>query len=450
VKHLSVLGLALSVGAFVACNNGEEPTPPAGGEGGGGGNEGACATDGNGTVTIEVTGLPSGVDGRVEVKRRDSLQAVTETATLMDQGAGTYVVTAMRVTDDDPIVRTVYKPTVWEGLFCLEPDVGHTVTVEYEAIPSSNKLWTSNLRGFASAQFGASGDADPSVVGDAPIGKDVAFDRDGNLWSLGATLAEKMVVRVPAQNLAASGNNTFDREINVPQIECIPALKSMAFDQSGNLWLGACGGNILEIPAEALARSGDATAGTVISGVSDSADLAFDAAGNLWVATGDAILRYDAGRLAASTSDGADLTLTPRDAEDSRDLGTTGLAFDAEGDLWGFDFGSNSIFELGAPDLEGTGSQTVTSRVSFVVGVLSLLDRGAFDEGGGLWISYATDQIARLSPAQLGESSGTGDPVAPELIVTSDALDSGLRVAFFPAPEALPLYHTALSGRKPL
>ncbi|WP_437791228.1 hypothetical protein [Sorangium sp. So ce693] len=56
----------------------------------------------------------------------------------------------------------------------------------------------------------------------------------------------------------------------------------------------------LESPAEALARSGDATAGTVISGVSDSADLAFDAAGNLWVATGDAILRYDAGRLAAS------------------------------------------------------------------------------------------------------------------------------------------------------
>ncbi|WP_437630385.1 hypothetical protein [Sorangium sp. So ce854] len=81
--------------------------------------------------------------------------------------------------------------------------------------------------------------------------------------------------------------------------------------------------------------------------------------------------------------------------------------------------------------------------MSFVVGVLSLLDRGAFDEGGGLWIGHATGQIARLSPAQLGESSGAGAPVTPDLIITSDALDSGLRVAFFPAPEALPLYHAA-------
>ncbi|HEX5099057.1 MAG TPA: hypothetical protein VFV94_06130, partial [Polyangiaceae bacterium] len=344
-----------------------------------------------------------------------------------------------------PIVRTVFDPVVTSATFCLENGDSHTVTVSYAAIPSSNRLWTSNLLGFDSASLAAPGDVRADVFGSAPIGKDVAFDRNGNLWSLGATLAEKMLVRVPAENLATSGMNDFDRELDVPEIQCLPALKAMAFDQKGNLWLGACGGNVLELPSSSLAHSGEAAASTVISGIDDSADLAFDTGGNLWVATGARILRYDAHRLSASTAETADLTLTPRDTMHSRDLGATGLAFDAHGNLWGFDFGSNTIFEVAAADLDGSGEQTVTSKVSFVVGVLALLDRGAFDDGGGLWISHAIDQLGRLSPQQLTESAGTGDPVTPDRIVTSRDLDSELRVALFPAPEALPLYHTAFA-----
>ncbi|WP_437739703.1 hypothetical protein WME73_29275 [Sorangium sp. So ce302] len=52
---------------------------------------------------------------------------------------------------------------------------------------------------------------------------------------------------------------------------------------------------------------------------------------------------------------------------------------------------------------------------------------------------------ASFGPAQLRESSGTGAPVIPDLIVMSDELDSGSGVAFVPAPEALPLHHTACS-----
>jgi hypothetical protein len=165
----------------------------------------------------------------------------------------------------------------------------------------------------------------------------------------------------------------------------------------------------------------------------------------LWVAADGLIHRYDESRLGTSSTDAADLIITARDSEDSRDLGATGLAFDGDGDLWGFDFGSNTIFEIAAASLDGTGEETVISGVSFVVGVATLLDRGAFDEGGGLWISHATDQIARLSPAQLTVSAGTGAPVTPDRIVTSTELDSGLRVALFPAPESLPLYHRAFA-----
>jgi len=394
-------------------------------------------------VIVEVTGLPADVDGDVVLASGSAHETVTRTQTFADETTGTFTVTAKRVTDADPIVRTVNDPTVTDGSFCLEDGASHTVTVHYAAIPSSNQLWTSNLRGFDSASLADDGDVRPSVVGDAPIGKDIAFDRDGNLWSLGATLAEKMLVRVPATHLAASGGNDFDREIDIPEIECLPALKAMAFDGDGDLWLGACGGTILRIPAASLARSGEARSSTVISGLDDSADLAFDADGNLWVATGGTILRYDAARLTASTTAAPDLTLTARDAEDSRDIGATALAFDAHGNLWGFDFGGNFVFELPEADLAWRGEKTAVSEVSFVLGVLSLLDRGAFDEGGGLWVSYASDQLARLSPAQLTASRGTGDPVTPDRIVTSSELESELRIALFPAPEALPLYHTA-------
>ena len=447
MKRLLVFGFCLSALGVVACGNDEE-APPAGASHEGGGGEdgsGACPSNGTGTVIVELTGLSAGVDGSVEVTSGGTSQTLTETSTLDGVTTGTVVVTAKRVTDADPIVRTVFDPVVTSGTFCLEKGGSHTVTVSYVPIPSSNRLWTSNLRGYDAAALTVDGSVRADVFGDAPIGKDVAFDRNGNLWSLGATLAEKMLVRVPAENLATSGMNDFDRELDVPEIECLPALKSMAFDPKGNLWLGACGGNVLELPSASLAHSGDAQASTVISGIEDSADLAFDADGNLWVATGATILRYDAHRLSASTAETADLTLTPRDTMHSRDLGTTGLAFDAHGNLWGFDFGSNYVFELAAADLDGSGEQTVTAKVSFVVGVLSLLDRGAFDEGGGLWLSYAIDQLARLSPTQLTESAGSGDPVTPDRIVTSRDLDSELRIALFPAPEALPLYHTAFA-----
>jgi hypothetical protein len=394
---------------------------------------------------VEVTGLPDGLDAAVTLELAGDSEDVTESGTLEGLGSGSYTVTAERVADSDPIVRTVYDPVVATGAFCLEDGGEHTVTIEYRAIPTSNKLWTSNLRGFGSEELAETGAPSPSVSGDAPIGKDVAFDRDGNLWSLGATLAESMLVRVPAANLASSGENEFDRTINVPEIECIPALAALAFDDGGNLWLGACGGNVLQIPASELGSSGDAESGTVFSGVDGVADLAFDGDGNLWVAADGRILRYDASRLDTSSTEAADLVITARDSEDGRDLGATGLAFDSGGDLWGFDFGSNTIFELGSGDLEGTGEVSVVSAVSFVIGVGTLLDRGAFDEGGGLWISHAADQIARLSPTQLTMSAGSGAPVTPERVVTSDELDSGLRVALFPAPEALPLYHTAFA-----
>ena len=443
-----VLSLSL---AFGACGGEDDPAAEgaAGEDGSGatgatGGTSSGCA-EGSGTMVVEVEGLPAGVEARISVDGPQGMLTLSGGVTSEAIAAGDYAVTATRVTDFDSIVRTVYDAEVTDGEFCLEDGASHTVIVRYTAIPSSNKLWTSSARGFASASLETSDEVEPDVAADAPIGKDVAFDRDGNLWSFGATLAEPMIVRVPAENLAEAGDNAFDREIEVPEIECLPATRALAFDAVGNLWVAACGGQVLELDAGSLTESGEVSSASLFSEIDDPADLAFDRDGNLWIASAAGILRYDAQRLDEGGTDGADLTILPRRSDDSADLDATGLAFDAQGDLWGFDFGGNYLFELPAAELEGTGEQQVVSSVSFVVSVTTLVNRGAFDEGGGLWLSYEGNRLARFSPSQLGVSGDAGDPVTPERLVESADLGSDLRLAFFPAPAALPLYHTAFA-----
>jgi hypothetical protein len=329
----------------------------------------------------------------------------------------------------------VYEPSVETRDFCLEDEATQTVSVTYEAIPSSNKLWTSNLLGFPSSELAASGEGDPVIV-DAPAGKDLAFDGDGNLWALGGTLAEPMIVRFPASELGTSGEKQFDVGINVPAVECIPAIRALAFD-GPDLWLSVCGEKAMKFTSGMLAESGNLTPDATISDMSGNADIAFSEAG-LWVATGSSVLLYDKDVTGESTNP-AKLTLTVRDAEDSRDLDPTGITFDADGNLWGFCFGSNFIFKVAAADLDQTGEQTAIAAVSFVLGVDVLVATGAFDDGGALWVAYGTGRLGRLSPEQLTVSSGTGDPVTPERVVTNDALINELSIAFFADPPGVPL-----------
>jgi hypothetical protein len=73
--------------------------------------------------------------------------------------------------------------------------------------------------------------------------------------------------------------------------------------------------------------------------------------------------------------------------------------------------------------------------------VAALLERPAFDESGGLWIALDQNRFGRLSPDQLATSTGPGEPTQPETIITSPGMGSAQRIALYPAPEDLPLYH---------
>ena len=411
----------------------------------------ACSANGAASVVITVAGLPAMVLANVEVVGPGAPQTVTQSRALSGLPTGTYTVRALRVTDADPLVRTLYVPTVSVGdsAFCLSDGVVRTITVTYAAVPSSNKLWTGNgsggsarLLAFASSTLRASGTPAATVAAQSPAGSEVAFDRDGNLWSQGGTTADPTLVRFPSAILGTSGTKAWDVGITVPSIACIPTVRAIAFDRNGNLWLSACGGRVVQLGASQLAVTGDVTPAIVLTGLTANEDLAFDTGGNLWMAVAGLLERRDVAHLAASGAPPADRTLTCRNSTNSQMLSATSLAFDRSGNLWGVDFGSNTFFQVRASDLAGTGSATVTAAVSIVVDVLAVLDRPAFDDAGGLWFAYRAGRIARLSPAQLMTSVPAGSAPTPEVVLTSPDIGSAKSVAFFPAAAGLPLYHS--------
>lgn len=454
---LSLLVAACTTGGSVGDGDGgaggTAPAKPEGGEGGdvasnpggAGGAGGACATTGTGTLVVEVTGLPEGVKPDVSFSGAHDY-ALDEAGSLEDVDTGAYTVKAARVFDSDAIVRTVYDAVVTSPSFCLGDGESHTVEVTYTAIPTSNKLWLptgkdDELAGFTSQAIAETGITDASVSIHAPGAVSVAFDRNGNLWAVGPVAGSDMLVRIPAADLGESGTREPDIKISVPEIECYPFINHIAFDGSGNLWLSACNDEVHRIAADDLTTSGDKTSDVLVNQVVNNSGIAFDASGNLWVAGGPTLERFDAARLETSDGEAPDLALTVKAAEPTTTvLGVDEIAFDKAGNLWGISGGT--VFQLAATDLDATGEQELVASHSFTMDVLGLPATPAFDEGNALWVGLADGNFGKFSPAQLIVTKGPGDPVSPEVLITSESITTGLPLAFFPAPEGLPLYHS--------
>jgi sugar lactone lactonase YvrE len=420
------------------------------GPGGGAG----CDPSGTGDLVVNISGLPGGVNAKVSVTGPSGFnQNLTASQTFTATAAGTYTVTADKVAQSDPLIRTAYSASVSGSPACVRNGQATTVSVSYAQIPSSNKLWMDNgsppsgaspLLGFAASLLGSTATQSPSVSAGTVNLRDLTFDPDGNLWGIGGTTADPTLVRYPASILGTSGSKTRDRSINVSGITCLPGASRMAFDASGNLWVSVpCANKVVRVSAAQLGASGTVTPAVEITGLNAPEGLAFDASGNLWVANEDAkrVVRFNASRLSASTS-GPDLTIESRTpAPVINTLDTNLLAFDASGNLWVVAFGANVIYRLTPTDQSGSGSKTLTPAIQVSIPVGAVLEGLAFDEGGGLWISYSAGKFARLSSAQLGTSSTSGSPTTPERIITSASIGSAGGLALYPAPAGLPLYH---------
>lgn len=433
------------VGLLIAGCGGTDPIAPTDGGAGDAADTGpACPATGTGTVVVTVTGLPAGASAKVVVTGPSGPSNVDATKTITGAGAGTYAVTADQVIVADPIVRTVYSATISSASFCLGDGVTQTITVTYAAIPTSNKLWVTNgpaaiaPLGFASASLAASGAPAASVVPKTSTGRDLAFDKDGNLWSFGVT--DATLRRFAAGTMGTGGDKTPDRTIDL-QIACVPPTAGLAFDKNGNLWItSACEHKVLRVSEAQLAVSGAIVPAVTVTTPKSAAGVAFDKSGNLWVSDPDQaqLLRFDASSLSASTSNPS-LTLSIK-TSGSGVYKPSWLAFDAAGNLWGNDFGGNVIFKLTPADQAGAGSKDGTPGVEITLNVGALLEGMAFDEGGGLWTAFNAGKFARIAPGQLGTSTNAGNPTVPETVISSADVGYVGNLAFYPAPAALPLY----------
>ena len=437
LRGLALVALGVfALGATAACSGGADDSP------------GACSASGSGSLVVNVVGLPAGVNAKVQVTGPSGTQSLSGSQTFAGTAAGSYSITADKVTTPDPIVRTVYSATVSKSTVCVNGTT--TVTVTYAAIPTSNKIWistsnapTGNTVGIPSAGLGATGSPTASSALATAIGRHVAFDRDGNLWANGGTVGDSTLVRIGAASLAApTGKVPADRNINIAGLDfCSPAVGGLAFDKDGALWVGSpCKKAIYKLTAAQLATDATVTPALTIPFAAEAQGIAFDKSGNLWIGTGDELDRLDAATLtSASATPSLKLTVTTKETGGSP-LHPAFLTFDASGNLWSNDFGGNIVFQFPAAELSGTTNKAFVPPALVTLQVGALLGGMSFDEGGGLWIAYSAGKFIRLAGAQLTTTTDPGHPTVPERVISSPQVNYTEDIAFYPAPAALPLY----------
>jgi hypothetical protein len=115
------------------------------------------------------------------------------------------------------------------------------------------------------------------------------------------------------------------------------------------------------------------------------------------------------------------------------------LVFDKDGNLWSNDFGGGIIFQFTTSALGGTGMSTYVPPAMPTVDVGGLLGGMAFDEGGGLWITFVAGKFARLTPAQLTVTTTQGMPTMPDRVIAGTTLGYGEDIALYPAATGTPL-----------
>ena len=405
-----------------------------------------CASSGSGEIELVVRGLPATIAASVRIAgAREDVES--ESTTLNDIATGRYTVQARHVYDADPLVRTAYEARVSTPEFCLADGGTQEIIVSYSKIASSNQLWTiggeaAPLVGFASAKLVASGSPAATSAVDAPLGVSMAFDHDGNLWAAGASVAEPTLSRYPSAALDGESTPKADFLVNL-ELGCVPAVKGIAVDGDGNVWLSACGKKVLRVDRHPAAAAGDEpvelSANVALSVFTDqNEDLAFDSSGNLWIAAGGKVLRFDQARLASDDAVVPDLVLEVT-TEDASPLAANFLTFDVAGNLWASDFAGNALFELGKAALEETGAVTVVADVRIALDVQAVISRPAFDDEGSLWLTLAAGQFGKLTAEQLSVSTGVGETATPTLVIASDDVAQADGMAFFPAASGLPL-----------
>jgi sugar lactone lactonase YvrE len=289
----------------------------------------------------------------------------------------------------------------------------------YMAMDPSGNVWVVNYGSstvveYTQAQLAAGGSPVPTVTLSANAGSlnqptALAFDRSGDLWVTNQPNAPATgtVVEFTPSQLAASGSPVPTVTLGSSGTGAMDGPISLAFDGSGDLWIGSLVNNtIIRLTPAQLATSGSPTPAVVLGATANSIDeaysITFDRSGNLWVANNGAggadvgtLVAFSPTQLTSSGSPVPHVTLasngTNLNAPDS-------LTFDPFGNLWVSDSGTNAVVEFTPTQLTTSGTPVPVStlagsntRLDGPIGVLfvpatgytlAATDGGIFNYGG--------------------------------------------------------------------
>jgi hypothetical protein len=418
----------------------------------------ACGSTGpkTGSLAVTVT-APAGMIPRVTVAGGNGYsRTITTTTTLSGLGPGSYTVSAAPATSANPIVAAVNAVTVSGSPATVRS--GRTAAIAsatYTPRPGSGGLWVSNFGSahttvqYTAAQLAGttSAAAATSIATGAEEEQGTAFDANGNLWVTinGGT----SVVEYSALQLAAGGTPVPAVTISA-NAGSLNAPSGLAFDAAGDLWVANyVESSIVEFTPSQLAVSGSPAPAVVISDTANSLHgsigLAFDANGDLWVANlgtqsecfrgkGASVVEFTPSQLVASGSPTPAVALLR-----ARDLnGPLMIAFDASGNLW-LTNGANapySVVAFSPSQLTTSGTPTPAIVLTANGGSLDGPAGLAFDASGDLWIAnMLNNSVVEFTPAQIAAS---GDP-APTTVITGSSLSAPFGIAFDPHPAGLPI-----------
>lgn len=415
--------------------------------------EPVSATAGNLSIYLDQL-VEAGSRGAVEVTGPGGFSAtLTASRTLLDLAPGDYTVSASAVRVRQGSLDAIRRPE----LACPPPSMPGGVTCSvtvtaaqtarvhavYHLDPASGRVYLpsyapGSVGGYGASQLTTSNSEPPAfLLGGTPSAQGVAFDTRGNLWV--SDWDNYTVREYAAPDLGASGSPTPLVTLTLGGLNNPTAL---AFDASGNLWVTSRGNaTVTRFDAAQLVASGSPMAAAVLSDdgsnqLSGPSGIAFDAAGRLWFANtfSRKLFRYDdPGALVGGTTAAPDAVIDT--------FGFTApvaLAFASNGDLWVSD--DTTVVKLAPDQLEASGTVTPTVILAGLGGSSGM----AFDAAGNLWVTDTDSRLLAFTPAELATS---GSPTPSVVVSGFEGVNMGL-LAFYPPPAGVPLAQPQLGPLK--
>lgn len=390
-----------------------------------------------GTLQVNISGLPSGVNANVTLTKPDaSTQLLTTTSTLTGLVSGDYLISSATVPGAGDSANYGYAGSINgsnSATITVAANATTNASVTYTVASGALTLTVGNLPSSANANILVTGPASFSQT----VAQTITLPRLSGTYTITPSNVREGKPIVDTLWLAPAATTV--------QVEAgVTASRTIDYTPRGGtgfLWIpvadNVVNGAVVGLSADQLA-SATAAGGTVTPARSLSftggrgQQAVFDSSGNLYVVSSffNSIRKYTPEQLAANTPP-TPVILTSAALTTARRA-----AFDAQGNLWVAN--GTGLVAFTSQQLAAGGSQSFSRELASSIfsslpgNPLSGINGVAFDSAGNLWVSTfstaADNRLVRFTPQQV--AAGGSFAPADLLEVRSASFNSPGGLAF--------------------